>query len=116
MSETENQAGVETATADQPRDDLRPGGRVDVFSSGRRRRAVAYLAERDGPASFDELVVAITAAETGTPPDALDESTTRPIAIALHHAHLPKLVHEGYVRAGDDGLRLTVDEAVLESF
>ena len=115
MSKTEKHAGVATPTVDQPRDDLKPSGRLDVFTDDRRTRVVAYLAECDAPASFDELVLAIAAAESGTPPELLDESTTKPVAIALHHAHLPKLVQEGYVRAGDDGLRLTVDESVLAS-
>lgn len=113
MSEIEKLPGSAAETVDRSRNDLRSGGRLDVFREGRRRRVVAYLAECDGPASFDELVVALTAAETGTPPDALDETATRPVAISLHHAHLPKLVHEGYVRARTDGLELTVDESAL---
>lgn len=114
MSEIEKQAGFGAVMPDRSHTDAQAGGRLDVFSDGRRRRAIAYLAECDAPVSFDELVVAIAASETETTPDALDESATKPVAIALHHAHLPKLLHEGFVRATSDGLTLDVDESALD--
>ncbi|MFC5972745.1 hypothetical protein ACFPYI_15515 [Halomarina salina] len=115
MSETEKQARSTATFDDRPHDDLQSGGRLDVFTDERRRRVVAYLAESDGPVSFDEVVVAVAAAENGCAPDSLDESERKPVAIALHHAHLPKLVHEGYVRATEEGLRLAVDETTPPS-
>ncbi|MFD1514952.1 DUF7344 domain-containing protein [Halomarina rubra] len=115
MSEIEKHAGVPAAPVSPLSSETESGGRLDVFADGRRRRALAYLAECDAPVSFDELVVAIAASETQSAPDTLAEDATKPVAIALHHVHLPKLLHEGYVRADADGLVLDVEETALDA-
>lgn len=115
MSEIENQAGVATTATDHLRTEAQTGGRLDVFSDARRRRVLVYLAETDAPVSLDELVVTIAASEAECAPHALDEAATKRVAIALHHVHFPKLLQEGYVRAAEGGLTLTVDESALDS-
>lgn len=64
----------------------------EVLADGRRRRALAYLADADdGVAAFSELVEHVA-------DDSVGESTDKEcVAVSLHHTHLPKLADANIV-------------------
>lgn len=70
-------------------------GCFDALASRRRRQVLAYLeGEGSDEVSFDALVSAVVAAEPR--PDARTGHYEQ-VALALHHAHLPKLERAGLV-------------------
>lgn len=91
------------------------GDVMDALAHPRRRATMAALADREPPVPLDELAAAVVAAEARGP-DAGDPTTDggwvpdagaarragfddpeREVAVALYHAHLPRLDDAGVV-------------------
>ena len=69
-----------------------------VLSAPRRHHALRALATGEGDgASFDDLVVAVTAFERAGRTERGPGESSSEVAIALHHCHLPKLADAGIV-------------------
>lgn len=64
----------------------------------KRRRYVLYSLRNRGNTEFEAVTEQVTAWETETPPEELDEQTRRNIRIDLRHSHLPKLEETGIIR------------------
>lgn len=69
--------------------------RHGLLASERRRVALSVLAGRSTPVDLSELAATVAARETDT--DADDARAVERVAVALHHAHLPKLDDFGVV-------------------
>jgi len=64
---------------------------TDLLAAERRRIALSYLAERDGPVALDDLAAVVRAREQNTTPDAVTESERRAVREEFFETHLPKL-------------------------
>ena len=77
------------------------GNQIDEFIeliADKRRRYVLYSLRNRGNTEFEAVAEQVTAWETETPPEELDEQTRRNVRIDLRHAHLPKLEETGIIR------------------
>jgi hypothetical protein len=88
--------------ADRPEQSLPPGIVEDLLAEPRRRRALAALADADGPVSLDQLARRVAAGETGGSPEAVDRETCRRMREAIRAEHLPKLLATAVVRYHSD--------------
>ncbi|MFC4439135.1 MULTISPECIES: DUF7344 domain-containing protein [Natrialbaceae] len=77
------------------------GNQINEFIeliADKRRRYVLYFLRNRGNTEFEAVTEQVTAWETETPPEELDEQTRRNIRIDLRHSHLPKLEDTGIIR------------------
>lgn len=74
---------------------LQPSEIHDVLRNERRRRAIEFLAERDGTHTVDDLAKHIASIETGESPPPHD--VRKSVYVSLHQTHLPKLDELGIV-------------------
>lgn len=63
----------------------------------RRRRYLCYLLREDGAQSVADLAREVAAWEADVPTDAVPVERCQEAYVALHHAHVPKLVDAGVV-------------------
>ncbi|WP_436925993.1 DUF7344 domain-containing protein [Halosimplex amylolyticum] len=88
-------------TTHEPVDDrstdagLNTEARYDLLADGRRRLALAELAERSAPVALEDLATAVAARETEAPSPSVD--VVERVAVSLHHAHLPRAADLGVV-------------------
>jgi len=82
---------------------------ADLRASGRRRRALACLAEGDDAVPISDLARRVVAAERGESTDAVPDGAVESARSDLFQRHLPKLTATGVVRY--DSLVGTVDLA-----
>lgn len=93
--------------------------REDVFamlSNERRRCALYYLQQHDGPASLSDVVDYVAAWQYDQPVAGLERDQRMCVYSALHQVHLPKLDETGFIDYGDDGqirIREGVEDARL---
>lgn len=66
-----------------------------VLSDVTRRRTLSVLHDRDDPMTIAELATRIVAREEDKPFSAVSDDECAPLAIRLHHVHLPKLADHG---------------------
>ncbi|WP_415378963.1 hypothetical protein [Halosimplex sp. TS25] len=69
--------------------------RYDLLADGRRRLALAELAERAAPVALGDLAEAVAAREEddASPPVGAVER----VAVSLHHVHLPRVEDHGVI-------------------
>lgn len=75
-----------------------------LFTPQRRRFALYYLKNADGPVSIEELTEEIYAWEANGSDEPIPEEEFRDILITLEHTHLPKIedaTHVQYDRTND---------------
>lgn len=72
-----------------------------------RRRLLCNLLRERGTWSIDDLATAIAAREHDVPADVLDDERRDRVYVALHHAHVPKLVDCGVVTLDESGETVT---------
>jgi hypothetical protein len=105
---------------------------ADVYDSLNhplRRRLLVALLDREDPVDVEELAAALTdGGQTGGPSIGRPEppaEESRPLAIRLHHVHLPRLADRGWLdydpvagivwyRSRLDELRAALDAAVAD--
>jgi|AntRauTorcE11898_2_1112593.scaffolds.fasta_scaffold68856_1 hypothetical protein len=64
---------------------------TDLLGDARRRIALSYLAERDGPVALDDLAAVVRAREQNTTPKTVPECERRAVREEFFETHLPKL-------------------------
>lgn len=69
----------------------------ELFSEERRRLALYYLDEADGPVPVRELASQIQAWENGTEPTSVPDDEYQDIVLRLKHSELPKAAEAEYV-------------------
>ena len=86
-----------------------------VLANPRRHHVLSALAARPGrSASFDDLVVAVTAFDrVGRTDDSPGDSSTE-VAVTLHHCHLPKLAEAGIIEDGYDEEEVALTDRGVE--
>lgn len=95
----------ETAQWDDRSSDAAEIGQDQLFhllQNERRRRALDFLRDRDGPVRMREVVDHVAAAEQGTSVDALRSDERKRVHIALYQSHLPKLDQAGIIDYDQD--------------
>jgi len=79
------------------------GGRLSkndafhVLSNRRRRYALHYLQQHDGPVELRDLAEQVAAWENDTTVDGVESSERKSVYISLHQSHLPKMDEVGVV-------------------
>lgn len=68
-----------------------------LFSKERRRFALYYLDQTDGPVSIEELVEQIHEWETAEPHDSVPAETFKEIVLSLEHNHLPQIENATHI-------------------
>ena len=74
--------------------------RDDVFhvlQTNRRRDAIAYLLDRDGPVKMSDVAEYVAAKENGTTVANLTSAQRQRVYIPLYQSHLPKLDKKGII-------------------
>ena len=81
----------------------------DVLSEERRRYALYYLEQQDGPVPIEELIKQIAAWETNGSADTIPEEKFRDVGLEFYHIDLPKTADLQYVQydAGTGEVELT---------
>jgi len=72
----------------------------DVFQllgKERRRYALYYLREAEGPVPVEELAEQVAAWENGTPPEDVTEEAFEDVSLTLVHRHLPRAAEAKFV-------------------
>lgn len=69
----------------------------DLLSRERRRYALYYLEDCDGPVPIQELAGAIQAWESESPPSSLPDDAYKDLIITLKHQHLPKAAQTEFI-------------------
>lgn len=75
-----------------------------LFTTERRRFALYYLKNADGPVSVEELAEKLYEWEEGGSTETIPEDELRELIITLEHKHLPKIenaTHVEYDRTND---------------
>lgn len=83
----------------------------DVLSEERRRYALYYLEQQDGPVSVEELVEQIAAWETDGTGVSIPDENFREIKIELYHTDLPKTATLDYVEYNRESGEVELTEA-----
>jgi len=69
----------------------------DLLSNARRRLALQYLQEANGPVSIGELATNVAAMENDIPVDEVDSQQRKRTYVSLYQTHVPKLAKAGAV-------------------
>lgn len=81
----------------EPADALPKDETFHLLSSRRRRDALRYLADRDGPVDMRDLAEQVAAWEQETTVQRLSSQERQRVYIALYQTHLPKLADHGII-------------------
>ena len=68
-----------------------------ILQTSRRREAIRYLLERDGPVKMGDVAEHVAAREHGTTVAELTSAQRQRVYIPLYQSHLPKLDQEGLI-------------------
>ncbi|WP_458187825.1 DUF7344 domain-containing protein [Haladaptatus sp. NG-WS-4] len=82
---------------DESLDDLTKDKIFHILQTQRRRDALRYLKENDGPVEMRDLAEQVAAWENDTTLQALASDERQRVYIALYQSHLPKLDKEGII-------------------
>lgn len=69
----------------------------DLLSEERRRYALYYLEQADGPVAVEEVAEQVAKWETGNVVGAIPEDKFERIEVELHHTDLPKATEVEYI-------------------
>lgn len=86
-----------------------------VLANARRRAVLRSLRVGDRPVAVADLARDVAASERDVGVRSVSEEAAERVYVSLHHAHLPKLVDEGYLRYDDERstVSLTADGDAL---
>jgi hypothetical protein len=85
--------GHSTATGDGLSKDVL----FDILSNPRRRHALHYLKQRDGPVAVGEMAETLAAWEHGTTRSGITSKQRKRVYTSLYQSHLPKMERAGVV-------------------
>lgn len=68
-----------------------------ILQTNRRRDAIRYLLETDGPVKMRDIAEYVAAKENDTTVEALSSTERQRVYIPLYQSHLPKLDEEGVI-------------------
>jgi hypothetical protein len=74
----------------------------EILSNRRRRYAIHYLKQTDGPVDISTLAEKVAAWENGKSVSELDSQERKRVYISLYQSHLPTLEKRGLVTYDDD--------------
>jgi len=81
-----------------------------VLANRRRRYAVHYLKQHDGPVAVDELTEQIAAWENDKEPAQLESQERKRVYISLHQSHLDSMDEAGIVEYDPDNRTVELSE------
>lgn len=83
----------------------------DVLSKERRRYALYYLEQQDGPVSVEELVEQIAVWETDGTGESIPDEKFREVQIEFRHTDLPKTATLEYIQYDSESGEIELTEA-----
>lgn len=83
----------------------------DVLSEERRRYALYYLEQQDGPISVEELVEQIAVWESNGAGESIPDEKFREVKLKLHHTDLPKTANLEYIQYNRESGEIELTEA-----
>ena len=86
----------ENAAADEP-EPLSPDEIFHILQTNRRRDAISYLLDREGPVKMGEIAEHVAAKEHETTLAELTSTQRQRVYIPLYQSHLPKLDSKGVI-------------------
>lgn len=90
----------------------------DLLSNARRRLALQYLQEANGPVSIGELATQVAAMENDIPVEEVDSQQRKRTYVSLYQTHVPKLAKAGAVEydAEEGIVELDGDARMITSY
>lgn len=114
MSVTKRSTRGGPAAGELPEPELTEDEIFEVLSARRRRYALEYVKQHDGPIELGELAEQVAAWENDTPVEEVRSNERKNVYTALRQLHLPKMEEIGVVdfdkRAGTIALTEQADE------
>ncbi|WP_227357623.1 DUF7344 domain-containing protein [Haladaptatus salinisoli] len=95
---TETPADESAVLSDESPDNLTKDKIFHILQTQRRRDALRYLKENDGPVEMRDLAEQVAAWENNTTLQALTSDERQRVYIALYQSHLPKLDKEDIIK------------------
>ena len=83
----------------------------EVLSEERRRYALYYLEQKDGPVPIEELIEQIAAWETNGSAATIPDEKFREVGLEFYHTDLPKTADLQYVQYDSEAGEVTLTEA-----
>ena len=83
-------------------DDLSKGEIFDVLQNERRRYALQYLREHDGPVQLGDLASHVAAQEYDCPDSAVTSAQRKRVYTTLQQSHLPRMHDTGIIDYDDE--------------
>lgn len=110
MPKTERRSSTGTPSDDSPSDDtpsdnissdepeaLSPDDIFHILQTNRRRDAISYLLDREGPVKMSDIAEHVSAKEHETTVRELTSTQRQRVYIPLYQSHLPKLDEKGVI-------------------
>ncbi|WP_339105837.1 hypothetical protein [Haloterrigena salinisoli] len=105
MPKTDCRSSTGTSSSDSPSDDtssdepeaLSPDDIFHILQTNRRRDAISYLLDREGPVKMSDIAEHVSAKEHETTVAELTSTQRQRVYIPLYQSHLPKLDEKGVI-------------------
>lgn len=105
MPKTDRRSSTGTSSSDSPSDDtssdepeaLSPDDIFHILQTNRRRDAISYLLDREGPVKMSDIAEHVSAKEHETTVAELTSTQRQRVYIPLYQSHLPKLDETGVI-------------------
>lgn len=82
----------------------------DVLSEERRRYALYYLDQKEGPVPVEELVEQVAAWETNRTAEAIPEEKFDQVELEFYHTELPKTTDLAYIQYDSEAKMVELTE------
>ncbi len=99
----------------EPTDEITSADVYDLLANKRRRYAIHYLKQVDGPVSARELAEQVAAWENDKPIDRLDSQERKRVYISLYQSHLSTLDEAGLVHYDEDTKEVELTDATADA-
>nr|WP_049941850.1 hypothetical protein [Haloterrigena turkmenica] len=100
MPKTDRRSSTGTPSHDPPSDEpeaLSPDDIFHILQTNRRRDAISYLLDREGPVKMSDIAEHVSAKEHETTVAELTSTQRQRVYIPLYQSHLPKLDEKGVI-------------------
>lgn len=86
----------------------------DLLRRERRRYALYYLDQQDGPVTIDELTRKISEWELGSSRNEVPDERFEDVILSLEHSHLPRVDDAEHIEYDRENERLRITDASTE--
>lgn len=100
MPKTDRRSSTGTPSDDSPSEEpeaLSPDDIFHILQTNRRRDAISYLLDREGPVKMSDIAEHVSAKEHETTVAELTSTQRQRVYIPLYQSHLPKLDEKGVI-------------------